>query len=435
MSIRTRLLTLFMPLLLVFIIALSILYYFNWKQEIIEITHKKLESVVSSAAVLSKSPHQLNQLTALQILEKKLELLDLYATDKLEKDIPLNENTKNRLLQDKESVVTPIYHKPGSSIERITAIAPIINSDGSIAGFVIADADSKTLSRSLNEALSLLLVSVALSTVVVTCLATLIAHLISKPVRQLKNVALAIAAGEYGRSIEIKGPKELVELASTLNTMSECLQENVIQLTENALQREQQHSEYDCCLLLQNQMLHAADNKMTGPFYIRTIDLQANPLTAVKLNIDQKENLWKISWSEAVKPGFNGMYDLLTNCANTPFLNTQMVFDGLDQSLRAQEFGLPSPIVWLTQKKQAVVVGKDPVPLQNGDLIFLYNTGLVKLLENHEMIIQWLTRTLRHFGHEGIQNFGSLLEKELHYVSRKLSLKKDVHLIAFQVHL
>ena len=67
----------------------------------------------------------------------------------------------------------------------------------------------------------------------------LIADRISKPVRQLNQAALEIAAGEYETNIDVKGPKEIVELAHTLNTMSECLVEHMSRLRESSLIRKE----------------------------------------------------------------------------------------------------------------------------------------------------------------------------------------------------
>ena len=83
----------------------------------------------------------------------------------------------------------------------------------------------------------------------------IIADHISKPVRQLNRAALEIAAGDYEANIRVEGPKEIMELAHTLNTMSQCLVEHMSRLKESSLIRERMYGEYECSLLLQYYML------------------------------------------------------------------------------------------------------------------------------------------------------------------------------------
>ncbi len=77
--------------------------------------------------------------------------------------------------------------------------------------------------KHLPVSLLLIVVFAALTILLMVASLFIVANKIARPVQKLNNSALAIAAGQYGESIQVKGPKEIVELANTLNTMSECL--------------------------------------------------------------------------------------------------------------------------------------------------------------------------------------------------------------------
>lgn len=140
----------------------------------------------------------------------------------------------------------------------------------------------------------------------------LIADRISKPVRQLNQAALGIAAGNYESNIQVEGPKEIVELAHTLNTMSQCLVEHMSRLRESSLIRERMYGEYECALLLQHYMLQKVIEEFNYPnLHMRLISGPLSPIQkGLFLKIDHSSSKLKLTLLEAMDQGFAGLFQL-----------------------------------------------------------------------------------------------------------------------------
>ena len=162
-----------------------------------------------------------------------------------------------------------------------------------------------------------------LTLLLVTMAVFLIADKISKPVRQLNQAALEIAAGDYEANIEVEGPKEIVELAQNLNTMSQCLVEHMSRLKESSMIRERMYGEYECALLLQHYMLQKViddytldpafqEDKHLPPLRMLLISIPLSPLQkGLLLNISHLSAGTSLALLEASEPGFSGLFQLI----------------------------------------------------------------------------------------------------------------------------
>ncbi|EKE08475.1 MAG: hypothetical protein ACD_17C00149G0003, partial [uncultured bacterium] len=228
MKIRTRLLLFLLPTLVCSIALVSILLSYNWYREIVEGFQTRLKAAVITTAMLQPSEE------TLKIIRDRLEVTDLY-------HVPLN--TPNIDTIPKQLHITPIYKaKDGNKV--MTGFAPIHDSNGHISGLMAADINVSLIDNKFHESLYLILICAGVTILIVVATLFVIANKISIPVARLNNSALAIAAGQYGESIPVRGPKEIVELANTLNTMSECLHENINRLKDNSFLRERMYGEY-----------------------------------------------------------------------------------------------------------------------------------------------------------------------------------------------
>ena len=460
MTIRSRLLILLLPLLLGFIIIISVLYYFSWHKNILTNYQMRVESVVSGCAALldenrwqelqfADSAESQRTMQSFHRITQQLPLIRIYAlpNDLSIVQLPLfahlDEKAKAGLFGQRRTIVTQPYASGDKKKFTMTAIAPVLSANGQIAAFVLGDIDASALHRDFDKALSLILLEGALTLLFVTSSVYFVASRISRPVEKLKDSALSIAAGEYGKSIQIKGPKEIVELAHTLNTMSECLQEHMTRLTESSFLREQMHSEYECSVLLQHQMWkHVVETLVETPLLFKTIDIFCSPLHGMLLDASMEgDDALSLHMVETEKTGFQGIYELLTH---TPFHGPETAgeipypFLKLDFSLKTLEMrienrGMPAPIVWSTALGKPLEPHQGRYSLQPGDLLFAPNIGLLRLLQTQEALAEWLQRTLRHFAGEGLESCVSLLDKELLFTTRKKTVKWDIHLLCIQV--
>jgi HAMP domain-containing protein len=64
-----------------------------------------------------------------------------------------------------------------------------------------------------------------------TLISYVIARRLTQPIAEVKEVAIQVASGQYGHKIDVKEPKELADLATAFNMMSETLEENVREMT------------------------------------------------------------------------------------------------------------------------------------------------------------------------------------------------------------
>lgn len=255
-----------------------------------------------------------------------------------------------------------------------------------------------------------LLITAVVSAIILWIVLFFVAKKISQPVIELKDSALAIAAGNYNTHINVKGPKEIIELASTLNTMSACLKEQITQLQENAFAKELHLGEHECALLLKKYMVHKAiENVQDTPFTFHPLFISSNHPKGLLLNITEN-NFYMY---EASKTGFDGMFDLLTG-PKEDFASLHLQFDDLSFNCS----GLFPPVFWPKNEKASY--------------IFVYNKTFHDQFQNQKAIQDWFEKILHHFANDGLEAVSSMLEKELLFFSRKRNIDEDLNIICMK---
>lgn len=292
------------------------------------------------------------------------------------------------------------------------------------------------MDRQLRHAL--LIISLGACLIILTLIVAiyLITEQISKPVRQLNQAALDIAAGNYEANIHVQGPKEIVELANTLNVMSECLAEHINRLHKSSLVRERMYGEYECAQLLQYYMFQKVSEEFNNPhFTMHALSVNLST-TQQGLLLKQKSNQseLKITLIEAKDQGFASLYELST-LSSVPLDKLedhgfiQCTFTQNYSQLSYQVRNLPSPLVWCLQSQQFNQKGDQEISLHPNDMIFLYNQPLVEQFGNQENFELWFSRILRHFAEDGLKTIYTMLTNELNFLNKKDPIKKNFHLL------
>ena len=424
MKIRTRMLLFLLPTLVLSIALISTLLAINWYKEIVEGFRTRLKSAVVATAQSGGTSSE-----GLEQLRDQLQVTALYF-------VPIHSPEIETI--SKKIHITPIYKsKEGTKV--MTGYAPIFDPNGYLMGLMAADINVSLIDKKFQESLFLILLFAGLTIAIVVVTLIPLANKISKPVQRLNNSALAIAAGQYGESIQVSGPREIVELANTLNTMSECLHENINRLKENSLLRERMYGEYECAMLLQHMMLQKnIDDCRSDAIAAKSITFFSESPKGLLLDFPKTESptLFQIQMIEAEEEGFEGMYQLLTQYKlfknkEFPFIGTSLSFDQTTSTLQIK--GPHTPFCWSLDEKKFLEPTQGVLKVDSGDYLFLFNQGLSNLYKGPKELSELLSKVLKVFASEGLETTTAMLQKELSFATKRISLKEDIHLLCFQI--
>jgi HAMP domain-containing protein len=455
MKIRTRLLLFLLPTIVGFIALISLLLDLNRYKEIRSGVEQELRGVVLSCAdlVSTSSLDWLNPSNAIEkaareqyrealsTLQQQLRMTKLYVIAVQPNAVVGDELVSELDSFPEEALESSFYFtrtkSMGTKTAVFTAYAPIKNAQEQIVALMVAERDAAIIDQQIQESLLFIILVAAVAIILVAICAVLIAHHISRPLEQLKDSALAIAAGQYDINIQIEGPQEITDLANTLNTMSECLEENLTHLRENSLVRERMYGEYECGMLLQYYMLQKVVESYRHPrLTLKAISLPSNNLYGVhfKMSTNSEEEV-SIQFFETEEKGFDPLYDLLTNAEKLPGMRLELRLpedNTADLTPHLHEAS-PALFVWSKEKRAMAQLSRKKYRLKKGDLFFIYNQGLSSLLPDPQVLQGWFSKVLRHFASEGLAPCMTMLDKELHFLTRKRHIEHDVHIIGVEV--
>lgn len=416
MKIRTRLLLFLLPTLISSIALVSALLAMNWHKEIVEGFRARLKSAVITTAAIRPSPEQLEK------IREQLEVTALYF-------VPIHSPDIESI--PKNTHITPTYlSKTGEKV--MTGYAPIFDSNGHVMGLMAADVNVNLINQKFQDSLFLIILCAGFTILIVVATLFVIANKISRPVQKLNNSALAIAAGQYGESVRVSGPKEIAELANTLNTMSECLHENINRLKENALLRERMYGEYECAMLLQHMMLQKnIDDCRSDAAAVKSITFFSESPRGLLLDFPKSEH-FQIHLAEAEEEGFEGMYQLLTQykLSKEPLESHTILH--LNQAT-LQFKGPQLPLFWSLDEERFIEPENNTLKVDSGDYLFLFNQGLLRFYKGHKQLAELLSKVLKVFASEGLETTASMLQKELAFATKRKDLQEDIHLICLQI--
>jgi HAMP domain-containing protein len=406
----------------------------------------KIEPVKEGEYVLKDADNPENQIHQANDQEnayRQVFLLDVSQSDPKIANAPgdydFSETQEHLIYFTKKAFVTPIYEARKTHERFMSAYAPIMNNKGEVLALLGADESTKIIDQKLSNTV-LIIVLGALGTLLLLIITLfIIANLISKPVQALNKAALGIAAGDYESNIQLDGPREIVELANTLNTMSECLVENIDRLKEGSLVRERMYGEYECSLLLQHYMLQKVVDEFTNPHVrIRLISSSASKnQNGLLLQIEQDKDL-RLSLIEAKNVGFAGLYDLnkkaslsIEELSDEYYIDCKLTDNYKKMHCDIHE--MSSPLVWSVESNNYIQPKNQDYSLQNQDMIFLFNSGLVELFGTEAKVAAWFSKVLRHFAQDGLETIQIMLSNELDFISKKHGLKRNYQIISLQI--
>lgn len=263
---------------------------------------------------------------------------------------------------------------------------------------------------------------------------------IAGPIKNLNRSALKIAAGQYGESIEIEGPKELEELTNTLNTMSECLLENINHLKERSYLKEKKSDQRECARFLQSHFLQRTlDSCASDAFGMKMISFPSLHPRGFLIDFPTTTESSQIHLRliEAKEDGLEGMYKLmglgkesLHIDAKTPSLSLSL--DEEQSLLRIQSQFFP-PVLYWSQSEQKLIQLKDKKRnVASGDYLFLMNQGFFTLFRDPKQISDLLRKVLKVFSEDGLDIVSRMLEKEISFIAKRRDLENDLHLVCLQ---
>ena len=425
MKIRTRLLLFLLPTLTFSITLISSLLAYNWYREIAEGFQTRLKSAVVAAAALI-DPAKLESGANLQSIQNELAITNLYVIPIRSSPLPT--------IPTHVYLTKPYKTEDGSHV--MTGYAPIFSEQGHVMGLMAADVSTDLIDQKFQESLFLILLGTGFTFAIVVATLYFIANKISDPVQKLNNSALAIAAGQYGESIQVTGPKEIVELANTLNTMSECLHENINRLKENSLLRERMYGEYECATLLQHLMLQKnIDDCRSDAVAVKSITFFSECPRGLLLDFPKTEHKdhFLIHMAEAGEEGFEGMYQLLTQykISRENPKHLSLLYDRSRSILLCK--GPQLPLFWSLDNSHFMEPLSGTIKLESGDFFFLFNQGLINFYKDPNAVSQLLSKVLKLFASDGLETTSAMLQKELTFATKRKELSEDIHLLCFQV--
>ncbi|MDY4785281.1 HAMP domain-containing sensor histidine kinase [Pygmaiobacter massiliensis] len=101
-----------------------------------------------------------------------------------------------------------------------TAGAPLVNSQGSIVGYVFASSDASSLTRFLEDMLSLFIVASGVMLLLSSIFSVFLTGRMTNPLRKISEAAQSFGNGDFTARVEVDGDGEIAQLAETFNNMA-----------------------------------------------------------------------------------------------------------------------------------------------------------------------------------------------------------------------
>ena len=335
-----------------------------------------------------------------------------------------------RVYLTKKPYVSSIYQAQENGIRYMTGYAPIMNEKGDVIALVGADLRLELLDQKA-KTMQGIIALVAIITIACTTLGiAFIANKISQPVEELKNAALVVAGGNLGQTIQVDGPQEIKELANALNTLSECMRENLTRLEETSVMREKLLGKKECFRILQNTLIEEALQHFKHPHIkIQAIDMpgKEEDKPIVIEFPDSGQTHLVVTFKEALKKGLDGVIDLFRSDL-TPRLMLTLNKEVASWRLSYTTNNMPKPLIW-SAHKQALSIAKEEEELHAGDFIILVNNSLATVMSREDVVHNWFARAFHHFANVGIEACMASLKNEFLFLAKKQRFTSSLQLI------
>jgi HAMP domain-containing protein len=289
----------------------------------------------------------------------------------------------------------------------------------------------------LNHILLIILLITLIAVIIITVTVFLVANAISRPVQQLNQAALEIASGNYETNIQVQGPIEIVELANTFNTMSDCLMDHMHRLKESSISRKQLYGQNECGRILQNYMLENEIENFSNPCwkaFLATTPI-SNPSNGLLVRCTEKEaESFTITFFETSDSSFPSLFKLnqtsLSHLKSNNYSTMQCHFHK-EGTINYSCQKIPLPLGWSFKNESWISSSPGIIHLEIQDILLIYNSALLNHFETEEAVQVWIGRVLRHFAKEGLSHIETILNNELTFLKRSENSKEKMAILTF----
>lgn len=282
-----------------------------------------------------------------------------------------------------------------------SAYAPIFNERGEPKGMAGADVNVNRINQKTREALQIVIAIGALSLLLAGGVAFYITRKLIEPIRQLKEGALKVAAGEYGYQIPVQGVGELGQLSIAFNDISQVLKETIEDVTQANQDLEARRSQQELIRML----AQAADDErfprpdvlahsrlggkshyrdssgwahLDGTFLLWLADSPEDSLQAVKLRRDTS-----IVVNRLLRE-FSGDWNAISAKLKNLFEDSVYCFALLDPSSNFVRFlpRRPLPVVLVDERKEVCrrdFAQDESMVLSPGQILILSSTNWIAI--------------------------------------------------------
>ena len=135
-----------------------------------------------------------------------------------------------------------------------SAYSPVFDSNDEIRGIAGTDVNISIIKKKTRAAFLKVCLIGLLSLIIGIWVSVYISRKLAEPIGQLKDIALHVAAGQYGNQIKIDNPLELEKLSIGFNQMSQSLIRTFSQLTRSNQELESQKCRHELMRILAREV-------------------------------------------------------------------------------------------------------------------------------------------------------------------------------------
>lgn len=140
-----------------------------------------------------------------------------------------------------------------------SSYVPILDREGDAVAYAGADVNIDIIESRTRMALVQVLIIGVVALAVGLVIAYFITERLTRPIHELKQSALQVAAGGFGNEIHVANPRELSTLAGSLTLLSRSLQETVTSLTGENYKLEEKRRRNELVNLISGFMKHKSE--------------------------------------------------------------------------------------------------------------------------------------------------------------------------------
>jgi HAMP domain-containing protein len=259
-----------------------------------------------------------------------------------------------------------------------------------------------------------------------------IAYKIVEPLNTLKNAALVLAAGDYEEKIDVKGPKEIVELAHTLNTMRECLVDHVNRLHETSYLREKIFGEQECAQVLVARMVDGEIERFSDSRLIlkHLTAGMSSAIQGLKLSLNADNGRIVIFLQESEEEGFEEVYLLAVNKSQACW-QAKAEIDYEEKRIALASDPAIFPLFWSTGQEKFIVENPS-ILFKEGDYLF-FLTAASSFLGAHKLLLrEAMHKVLRQFAYESFDLLTAMIASEINFLLKKANAAETIHIFCIK---